>query len=444
MNSAIIKDLGSGLVLRRATAADLQSLADFNSRIHTDDALGNPDLRLAAWTSDLMSPSHPTTRPEHFTLVEEPASRRIVSSLCLIPQQWTYEGIEFGVGRIELVGTLPEFRQRGLIRAQMEVVHGLSAAGGHLVQAITGIENYYRQFGYEMALDLFGRRFGHEANVPKLAEGTTEPFILRPAVESDIPLIVELHARAGARSAIACLRTPEVLLYEMRDRSKDNPFHRTYWIIEDLQARRVGYIAYGETLGFNGLRAAAFELTPGISWLAVTPTVVRHLWERGGTLGGLQGKARSTFGFLLGTEHPVYEALGADLPTLIEPYAWYLRVSDVTEFLRHIRPVLERRLAASIAAGHSGTLHLTFFRSGVKLVIERGTLSAIEPWKPQPRYESGDARFPDLTFLQVLFGRRSFQELDRAYGDCNWTTHAAFVLVNALFPKRPSEVLPLA
>ena len=86
----------------------------------------------------------------------------------LIPQTWTYEGIEFGVGRPELVGTAPEFRNRGLVRAQFDEVHKWSAERGHMVQVITGIPYYYRLFGYEMALDLAGRRVGFEANVPKL------------------------------------------------------------------------------------------------------------------------------------------------------------------------------------------------------------------------------------------------------------------------------------
>jgi hypothetical protein len=34
----------------------------------------------------------------------------------LISQIWAYEGIPFGVGRPELVGTLPEYRNRGLVR----------------------------------------------------------------------------------------------------------------------------------------------------------------------------------------------------------------------------------------------------------------------------------------------------------------------------------------
>ncbi len=81
---------------------------------------------------------------------------KIVSSLNLIPQTWSYEGIEFGVGRPELVGTLPEFRGKGLVRAQFDEIHKWCIERNMPVQAITGIPYFYRQFGYEMALDLVG------------------------------------------------------------------------------------------------------------------------------------------------------------------------------------------------------------------------------------------------------------------------------------------------
>ena len=106
----------------------------------------------------------------------------------LIPQTWTYEGIPFGVGRSELVGTLPEFRKRGLVRMQYEEIHKWSAERGQMVQAITGIPYFYRKFGYEMALDLSGGRFGYEAHVPKLKDGETEPYRLRPATPCRHPL----------------------------------------------------------------------------------------------------------------------------------------------------------------------------------------------------------------------------------------------------------------
>jgi len=112
-----LRDLGDGLVLRRATREDADALVAFNSMIHRRPGTSEPDVGIAAWTHDLVARPHPTTGPGDFTVVEDTRTSQIVSSLCLISQTWSYAGISFGVGRPELVGTLPEYRRRGLQRA---------------------------------------------------------------------------------------------------------------------------------------------------------------------------------------------------------------------------------------------------------------------------------------------------------------------------------------
>ena len=154
-SSAVIRDLGDGLVLCQATIADVDRVVLFNTHVHSDQGWDVPDTKLGFWVQDLMSGSHPTVTVGDFLVVEDTATGEIVSSTNLIPQTWSYAGIEFGVGRPELVGTHPDYRRRGLVRAQFEVLHQWSAERGHSVQAITGIPWYYRQFGYDMALDLW-------------------------------------------------------------------------------------------------------------------------------------------------------------------------------------------------------------------------------------------------------------------------------------------------
>lgn len=125
--------LGDGLILRRSTAADAQKLADFNSHIHSDDGWDKPDDRLAWWTRDLLTRPHPTFGEGDFTIVEEQATGRVVSSLNHISQTWTYDGIPFKVGRPELVGTLPEYRHKRLAQVQFDEIHRWSAERGELV-----------------------------------------------------------------------------------------------------------------------------------------------------------------------------------------------------------------------------------------------------------------------------------------------------------------------
>jgi len=203
--SAIIRNLGDGLVMRRSRPQDAPLLAEFNARVHSDYGPDQPDQGVAAWTRDLLERPHPTFSADDFTIVEDSSSAKIVSALNLISQKWSYAGIPFGVGRPELVGTLPGYRNRGLVRAQFEVVHAWSAQRGELVQAITGIPYYYRQFGYEMALDLDIGRFGYKPHIPRLKDGETEPYHIHPAVEADLGFISSLYASSCRRYLVSCV-----------------------------------------------------------------------------------------------------------------------------------------------------------------------------------------------------------------------------------------------
>ncbi len=443
----ILRDLGNGLVLRRSTPEDAEALAEFNGRIHGDDPIDAQ--RIAAWTRDLLARPHPTLNPDDFTIVEDISTGRIVSSMNLIPQTWSYEGIEFGVGRPELVGTAPEFRNRGLVRLQFDEVHKWSAERGHKVQVITGIPYYYRQFGYEMALDLGGRHVGFEANVPKLTPapagegGEEEAYRIRVAREDDLAFIAELYNRTIQRHMIACVRTPEIFKYELDGQSENNSDHYQMFLIEDLSGDPVGYFQHSNCIGRTGVSAIWYELKPGISWLAVSPTVVRHLWAKGQEYAQRDGKSCTSFGFILGAEHPVYKALGRNLPSVQPPYAWYLRVPDLPGFVHHIKPVLEKRIAESIAAGSSREIKISFYRDGLRLVLDNGRLAVIEPWRPSP-LDEGAAAFPGLTFLQVLFGYRSYDELKYAFADCWCDNDEVRTLIDILFPKKQSDVFPVA
>jgi hypothetical protein len=164
---------------------------------------------------------------------------------------------------------------------------------------------------------------------------------------------------------------------------------------------------------------------------------------RGHEFAERDGKARTSFGFMLGAQHPAYEALGRSVPSVHAPYAWYLRVPDLPGFLNHIRPALEKRLAESIAAGHSHEIKISFYRDGLRLVIERGKLTTIEAWKPGPEEEGGIA-FPGSTFLQILFGYRSYDELHQSFADCWCDSEDVRILINILFSKKLSDVFPVA
>lgn len=442
----ILRDMGDGLVLRRATISDTEQLTAFNAMIHSDEGPDKPDTRVAAWTRDLCEKPHPSYHVGDFTIVEDTRTGKIVSSLNLISQTWSYAGVEYGVGRPELVGTHPDYRNRGLVRAQFEIVHQWSSERGELVQAITGIPYYYRLFGYEMAANLDGGRAGYPTNVPRLKDDEQESCSIRPAEQADIPLMMELYERGTQRSLLACQREAAIWHYEMQEKSKDNVNRLDLFIIDSLEGQPLGFFGAPPFSWGDFQAVTVYEVKPGVSWAAVTPSVIRFLEKRYGEINdGHEGaKPFGAFCFWLGEDHPVYHILPSKLPYIRKPYAWYLRVPDLPAFMRKIAPVLEQRIEASYIPGYTGELRLTFYNGGLRLAFEKGTLSVAESYKPQPVGHEGEAGFPGLTFLQLLFGYRSLDELRSTYADCWAKMDDAYILLNTLFPKQPSNIWPVS
>lgn len=430
--------------MRRATVEDTDALSDFVAVvISTEDT---PDEGMRAWAKDLMRGALPGFSPGDTTLVEDTKTGRIASTQNLISQRWSYGGIEFGAGRIELVGTHPDYRRRGLVRAQMDVVHQWSAERGELVQGITGIPWFYRQFGYELAIEQLGGRAGHKSLVPQLAPGQPEPYRVRPATEADLSYIARVYRHGMQRYPVACVRDEEMWRYDLLERGQFAGHRNEIRIVEAAGGAPVSFFLHRPALSGSKLVVPLYELQAGVPWPAVTPSVMRYLVKTGEEYASRRGTgAFESLGLHVGTEHPAYMGMRHRLPQIDGVYAWYVRVPDVPGFLRRVAPVLEHRLAGSFAAGHTGDLKISFVSDGVRLRFEGGRLAEVDRWKPSqadsrlwPKVR--DALFPSLTFLQVLFGFRSVEEVEHAYPDCVLTSEMARDLLNALFPKRVSRL----
>lgn len=437
----IIRDLGDGLVMRRSTVEDAEQLAEFNAGIHGDDPYDS--AAVAAWTRDLLLSPPPAFHPDDFLLIEDTHTGEIVSSMNLISQTWSYEGARFGVGRPELVGTNPNYRGRGLVRAQFEVIHEWSRQRGELVQVITGIPYFYRQFGYEMGLDLSGGRGGYEPQVPKLEEGKEEPYRVRPAGNADIPWLMEMYQRECARGMISAVRDEAHWQNELFGKSKANVNRYELRVIETREGQPVGYLAHPGYAWASMMALTSYELVDSVSYLAVTPSVIRYLCSIGQEYASVREKTLNAFGFWLGSDHPAYKAAAGRLVFDRKPYAYFVRVPDLPAFLRRIGLVLEQRLKASPCDGHTGELKLSFYRDGIRMVFEKGRLVEVEAWKPKIKQDEGMAAFPGLTFLQLLFGYRTLAEIQYAYADC-WSGDETRVLLESLFPKKCSHVEAIA
>jgi GNAT superfamily N-acetyltransferase len=432
------RTLDDGLVLRSLSeghATDRENLPQFYVDVFGES--GDSDAPLyGAWTRDLISDKHPTTTHDDIWIVADPAQDdRIVSALLLIPQRWRYEGIEFGVGRVELVATDKDYRRRGLVRALMAAAHERSAELGHSVQAITGIGHYYRRFGYAMAVDLGSRGMLALDAIRSLPEGQSPRYTLRPAAEPDIPALVAWDEYNARRYTLYAVRSEPAWRFDLLKRSLDTPFSINVWIIVNDRSEDVGYVA--ARLDDNGhyFTCLGYVVGEKSSYLDTFDDVMRALRDF------VETRYRSQEKF-----QPTRISFSSDLPPALDLlirstvsgyvkealYAWYLRVPDIPGFIRLIAPALESRLRGSAAHGYSGDLKISFYdMTGLTITLENGCISGAQIGPMEE--ESADIRYPYHLFLNVLFGHRAPEEIKRIIPEASYNRKAV-VLVSALFP----------
>lgn len=452
-----VGDLGHGLLRRWSTAADQEKIAHLLSRVYRDSPDDPLNMGVIDETRIMMSPGFPFMGPGDYAIVEDTSKpgHPVVATTCSWSHRWSYGGISFGVGQPENVATEPEYRNRGLVRALFEMFHARSAARGELVQAITGIPYFYRQFGYEYVLDLGGRRYTQIAAIPDKTGDDPEPYHLRLATFDDVPHLLALYNQRRSASLVWFETSEEYWRFHIavwddpavadRDVTLVGPFGRMHMIV-DASERVCGSVWLAAKRWSNTFTVFALQLYPQVNWQAAMPCLLRAFREYGqqAPIVPPNTKPFNEIRFNLGRAHPAYTVLGESLaPRFEPPYAWYLRVADTPAFVRHVAPVLEQRLAASILSGYSGELKLDFYRGGLRLQIAQGKLSAVEPWRTPAYDDQSNAGCPAPIFLQLLFGYRSLAELRATFPDV-WANQEAALLMDVLFPKLPSTVPSLS
>ncbi len=428
--------LEDGLVMRSTTHDDASRLADYNTEQHSDP--DEPREWMWHWTNDLVTKPHPGLSLDDVIIIEDTGNGKIVSSCAYFQHEWSYCGIPVPFGRPELVSTHPDYRNRGLIRRQFELMHRWGDERGHLVQGITGIPYYYRQFEYEMALDMSRGRSAPFAKLPSWNDDEKRIVGLRPAERADVPFIAQLHRAAEQRSLFTPHVTNDRVEYATFEPNPISQMASDSSIVQDEAGKSIGVVVYTVIPEFNLSRVYALEFTETAGFRLYTKPVLKCLKELLGSETNNGTKPTAQFAFEFFSAHPAHPFLGRDFMSSGKAYAWYMRVPDLPKLLTLIAPKLEERLIGTPFEGFSGEKILNFYRTGVTLKFEKGKLTSVEGINFPPRHKAM-ASLPDLTFLQLLFGRTTISDLRDILADAQCYSDEDVFLMNTLFPKMPSD-----
>jgi GNAT superfamily N-acetyltransferase len=407
--------LSGGLILR--TVRDERDVERYV------DAIAAVNGKLESGMAYRVLRHHPEARYEDFLLVEDPGTGQVVSTTCLMPWRCRYEEVVLDVAMLEMVGTDPAYRHRGLIRAQIERYHRWVSERGYDLSIIQGIPYYYRQYGYAYALDHWAYDSLPSWLIPDRPGDGPDRYRLRPATVDDAELLTWLY-----RDSIAGLQ-----LYTLRDVA--------YWRFllqwAGLRVRLVEDANHGHAVGYlcSAERKEGRRITVSESHVAdqeAAMAVLRQLKaETAGEirLGGTATQTLLRIGRSLGsTPHPAYQ--------------WLLRIPDVSRLLSKIGPALERRLAASDCAGLTADLCINLFRQAYVLRFQAGALVGVERagfMDASMGAEGGDLNIAPDAFTRLVLGYRTLDELHDAWPDTEAKVERRHVL-DVLFPQMASFV----
>jgi hypothetical protein len=260
-------------------------------------------------------------------------------------------------------------------------------------------------------------------------------FTLRPATADDIPNMMRWYDYMARKRLLTEARSPELWRYELFGRDASSGHIMDFQMIVNTEGQAVGYL---ELFAFlwekQNINCTGYVVGEESSYLETFEDVMR----------GIKQWALNRYGYL-----PALQSFGAGLDeavdTLIDrsqgglirrrEYTWYVRVPEMIPFLRHIQPVLERRLENSGANRYTGNFKIGFYDlKGINIQFEQGKITAIETIQGKDGY---DISFPWELFWNVVFGQHTYDELRYVLPEV-WASSKAAVLLDALFPKKKS------
>jgi hypothetical protein len=402
--------LGQNLVLR--TVRDEK---DVDRYVALNTLIWEP---VTAWTSDYLMRHHPEIVYDDFMYVEDSTSGEMLSTTCLIPWHILFQGIPLKVAMLEMVGTHPTHRKRGLIRSQVGLFHQAVEDRNFDISIIEGIPYYYLQFGYGYAFDKRAQDTLPAWNIP---DGPTTPYRLRQATLDDAPALTRLYQEAMA----------PVQFHDLRDEG--------YWrfllswvryptrMIEDERSRQaVGYVCM-----HSMDRAGVSVMESGVTGYEAAMAVLRMLKVESGGEIRLSWPQTSTL-------VQIARGLGSQPVPVLQ---WLVRIRNIEALLTKMAPIFEQRIAASAFAGLTADICLNLYKQGYLLQFKAGQLEvkALGFVDASMDADGGDIRVPPEVFPRLVFGYRRLEELADAAPD-TYIKPALAYLGDILFPKVTSHL----
>ncbi len=357
--------------------------------------------------------THPRMQREDFFMVYH--GDEAVAGLVLIPQRWSIDGVELKVAEMGCVGTVPEHRRKRLQWILNEEFDKRARGQGCDLCVLAGIPYFYRQFGYQYAVEL---DYETEIDVEKLPK--EKGLTSRAFKETDIEQAQLLLEKTQTRYLVNSIRTPDIWKEQQETATYGaEPFKATVVLGDD---KLIAYYRWWTSDKTFYIRELAQEEE-------YTEKIAAAIREQAISSGCTKVLSK------LSHEDEFSKYLSDLGATKNKPYGWQIKILDPQGFLEKLGSALEKRLLNSEYRGLTKELRLNFWKYKIMLSFKDGKLESAE-YVDEAKRVFG---LNPYASIQLFFGYRSREDLEYAYPDF-YVRGGNDKLVDTLFPRRPGYI----
>lgn len=379
-----------------ATNEEIIQIARFNAEIHGSE-LYNYILELYAY--------HPLSSNAYWLYIKNTSTTAILASLALLPNYWEIGNTQFRIAEMGFVGTLPDYRGRGLFGILNEIFEQLAAQENYMIAALRGIPYFYSKYGYCFALPTDA---GHTISVDSF-KVSEQNIVIRRATPTDKSAILRLYSDTFSDYYITT--SPTIFTFS-------NTPANHFYVIESEQVLvyfQLEPIFDPTTVVINQLSyVSANQMNAILMYLHTAFPEAQHITVR---------------------DMPWIEQYFSTAEHL-DGWQWQIKIINVQLFLQSLCTVFEKRIASSSFKGLTDEISISEYHTTFVLSFSKGKITDIGSHVEFPS-RTVDLRIPPYLLPKLLLADKTIVELNHVHPDVLVNPTKADLL-NSLFPKLTS------
>jgi predicted N-acetyltransferase YhbS len=405
------------------TEEEILKIVAFNVKIHGE---GIDKLILSLFRD------HPRKKDLKWYYLED--TGKIVSALALLPFEWELEGIIIPICEMGFVGTLEEYRGKGLVNIMNDIYEQEMKKKKFIISALRGIPNYYRRFNYEFVFPLDSRISLDPEKIPKTK--LTE-ITIRKATINDIHEIKRLYESLTDELCYTTAFDEEAFSFRYVNETHDE-FKFTTYIIDEKET--VGYFVIGDPFG-AGINEIVQVSKLSMNQMIKVLQYAKELNEKTNQEEKNSDNRSQTKKEVILSMNNSLE-FGKFMVSLggkaNDPWGWQVKIPSFVDFLKKISPILEKRIEESDFKGLTQKIKLSNYKEIIELDFVNGKIINIDTIKGYPD-GTVDLRIPGLMLNKVLLSDTNSEEIKQIMTDTIVKAESKN-LISVLFPKKKSYI----